>query len=181
MKTFLALVLVIVVGFGIYYVVHTHSTTVVAPVKIIPATPHPDPSNATFQFEDGPVTLNNGSETSSIGANDELQTETDLTDFVAYGDINNDSKTDTAVLLEQTSSGTGVFYNVAAYVSGVVSYNGSNAIFLGDRIIPKTITIKNGIITVTYLDRTSSEAMTDDPTLLVTKTFVYTDGELVEK
>jgi hypothetical protein len=172
----------VVAGFGIYYLVHSHSSsTAQAPITIATDTTHPDPSNATFQFEDGPLTLKNGTVTTNVTPNGELTLETDLTNTIAYGDLNGDGKNDAAFLLVQTSSGTGVFFNVAAYVSGLVTYKGTNAVFLGDRIIPKSIAIANGIITVTYLDRTASEAMTDDPTLLVTKQFVYTQGALAEK
>lgn len=182
MKKLLIVVAVIVVGGGIYYFMHARSSsTTTPPITIATDTTHPDPSNATFQFEDGPVTLKNGSATTNLTPSGEITEETDLTNTIAYGDLNSDGKNDAAFLLVQTTSGTGVFFNVAAYVSGLVNYNGSNAIFLGDRIVPKTISISKGIITVTYLDRTSSEAMTDDPTVLSTKTFTYTGGQLVEK
>lgn len=182
MKKTLILIVIVTLGFGIYYFVNSHSnSTSNGPIKIASDTIHPDPSNATFQFDDGPITLKKGTTTTSLTPNGELSQETDLTDNIAYGDLNDDSKNDAAFLLIQTNPGTGVFFNLAAYISGVVNYKGTNAIFLGDRVTPKTISIKNGIITVTYLDRTASEAMTDDPTLLVTKSFVYTNSQLVEK
>lgn len=182
-KSFIFLIIVVVLGFGIWYTVHIHSSaTVTPPIKIAPATTHPDPSNATFQFSDGPVTLKNGTAITDITPNGELTQETDLTKYMAYGDLNGDGKTDVAFLLvQQSNSGTGVFLNVAAYVSGLVQYQGTNAIFLGDNVIPKSIAMSNGIITVMYLDRTANEAMTDAPTVLTTKTFAYINGELVEK
>jgi len=182
MKKLIYLIVIVAVGFGIYYFVNYHSSSSPAgPVKIASDTTHPDPSNATFQFDDGPITLKKGTATTNLTPNGELSQETDLTDNIAYGDLNNDSKNDAVFLLIQTSPGTGVFFNIAAYVSGVVNYKGTNAIFLGDRVTPKSISIKNGIVTVTYLDRTASEAMTDEPTLLITKQFTYTHGALAEK
>jgi|SRR6185312_3550684 len=181
-KLLIAIVVVVLAGLGIYYFVHSRaSSTTPAPITIATDTTHPDPSDATFQFADGPVTLKDGSATTNLTPNGEITEETDLSDSIAYGDLNGDGKNDAAFLLVQTTPGTGVFFNVAAYVSGLVNYSGSNAIFLGDRIIPKSISIAKGIITVTYLDRTASEAMTDDPTVLTTKTFAYTGGQLVEK
>jgi hypothetical protein len=181
MKKLVTIIVIIAVGFGIYYFVHSRANQNTPPVKIATNTTNPDPSNATFQFEDGPITLKKGTITTNITPSGELTEETDLTNSIAYGDLNGDGKTDAAFLLVQTTSGTGVFFNVAAYVSGLVAYSGTNAIFLGDRVTPKSISIANGVITVTYLDRTANEAMTDDPTLLVTKQFIYTQGTLAEK
>ncbi|MDB5254405.1 MAG: hypothetical protein JWL80_471, partial [Parcubacteria group bacterium] len=107
--------------------------------------------------------------------------ETSLTDVRAYGDINGDGKDDTAALLIQIGGGSGEFVYLVGYVSGTVTYKGTNAVFIGDRIQPKTITIKNGVVTVNFLDRKADESFADEPTVNTSKQFVYTKGTLVAK
>ncbi len=111
----------------------------------------------------------------------ELEGEIILLEERAYGDINSDGKVDTVTFLAESGGGSGVFIYAAAYVSGPVNYKGSNVVFLGDRIAPKNISIKNGVITVSYLDRRDGEPFAAEPTMPVSKQFVYTNGELVEK
>jgi hypothetical protein len=174
-KKIFFLILIVLIGWGVWYVYQSRSSSTTPPVKLQPVVAHPDPSNGTFVFEDGAMTLKNGSHSDDSG-------DTNLTDTIAYGDVNKDGKNDTAALLMQTSSGTGTFFYLVAYVSGIVQYKGTNAIFIGDRIAPKSIAIDaNGVINVTYLDRKDGEPFTDDPTVSVTKQYVYAQGAIAEK
>lgn len=179
-KILFSIILVALLGWGGYTVYKNHSSTdsTVPAVHLEPTVTHPDPSNASFEDVDGTITLHNGTATTNITGY--ITEDTTLTDLLAYGDINKDGKNDTAVILVQEGSGSGVFFRVAAYVSGVVQYKGSNMVFLGDRVSPKTISIDKGIITVTYLDRKENEPYTNEPTVLTTKTYAYTDSGLVE-
>jgi hypothetical protein len=134
----------------------------------------PDPSSATFTLDDGSITLSNGAY--------EGDTErAELLPKQASGDINSDGKEDTAVLLASSGGASGVFIYVAAYVSGPVSYKGSNAIFIGDRISPESISISNGVVTFSYLDRKADEPFSAEPTVRSVKQFVYKNGTLEEK
>jgi len=133
-----------------------------------------DPANATFTFDGVEVTLSNGKiETDAR--------ETTLLEQKAYGDLNSDSRNDTVVFLAQSGGGSGIFIYVASYVSGPINYKGTNALFLGDRIAPEDISIANGIVTVSYLDRAADEALAAEPTVKVSKQFVYKNGEFQEK
>ena len=120
----------------------------------------PDPSNATFAGVEGEITV--------------LEQR-------AYGDLNSDEKIDAVVFLVENTGGTGVFVYVAAYVSGLVNYKGTNAIFLGDRISPQDISISNGIVTAEYLDRGPDESFSTEPTIRVSREFVFKNGTLEEK
>lgn len=136
----------------------------------------PDPSNATFLFEDGPITLSGGR-----GEKDTEQI--DLVEQVgyAYGDINNDKKDDAAVYLARYGGGSGTFIYLGAYISGPVNYKGTNAVFLGDRIFIEDVSIRNGIVTVEYLDRGPDEGFASEPTITVSKQFVFRNGVLEER
>jgi hypothetical protein len=151
-------------------------------VEIMPTTSRPDPSDATFIFEDGEVTLEDGKATTNLVPDSLFGTETIIVGDPVYGDINGDKKNDAVVLLTQSGSGSGMFVYIAAYVSGNVEYKGSNAVFVGDRISPQTVTVGNtGVITLTYLDRKLDEPMAAAPTVSTTKTYVFRNGELEER
>lgn len=99
----------------------------------------------------------------------------------AYGDLNNDIKEDTVVFLAESGGGSGIFIYAAAYVSGPVNYKATDAVFLGDRVSPQSISVKNGMATITYLDRKPDEPLAAEPTVPASKSFIYKDGELVER
>ncbi len=140
----------------------------------------PDPSTATFIFDDQSVTLSKGEAETTDEAMG-FTTETKLLDEKAYGDLNNDGKEDSVVFLAQSGGGSGVFIYTAAYVSGPVSYKGTSAIFLGDRIAPQSVSISNGVATVRYLDRKADEAFAAEPTVSTSKQFIYKNGEFQER
>lgn len=141
----------------------------------------PDPSNATFTFDNEPITLSAGQNERSITPGSALTEETILMDKFAYGDINRDGKEDTALLLARYGAGSGTFIYVAAFVSGPVTYHGSEATFIGDRIVPQSISINGEVVTVEYLDRGPNEALAAEPTIPTTKQFLFRDGELQER
>lgn len=175
-KLILLIIIVAAAFFGYRFFQDRSSTTTGAPQTNNTANVRPDASSASFSFDDEIVTLSRGK-----GVGGDAGEETSLLDETAYGDLNNDGKQDTAVLLARSGGGSGVFIYVATYVSGPVNYKGSNALFLGDRIAPQALTISNGVLTVTYLDRGEDEAFAAEPTISTKKEFIYRNGELQEK
>ncbi|MDB5193996.1 MAG: hypothetical protein JWN50_10 [Parcubacteria group bacterium] len=186
MKKILILLGLICAAIGVWHFTHSGSgnTTNTTVINSNPTTSgHPDASNATFTFEDGQVTLSKGTFTAPTDPDSGTAVETDLSNTFGYGDLNADGKEDVVVILVQSGAGSGTFFNIAAYVSGPISYKGTNAVFVGDRIVPKSISIKNKTITLTYLDRNPDEPMAADPTVLSTKTYLYSslDNSLQEQ
>ena len=142
----------------------------------------PDPSNAIFIFDDGPITLSAGRNERAVPTGSAFVEETVLLDKYAYGDINADGKTDTALFLVRFGAGSGTFIYLAAFVSGPVTYRGSKTIFIGDRISPQSISINNNsIVQVDYLDRGPDESFADVPTVPISKQFIYRGGEFQER
>jgi len=141
----------------------------------------PDPSNATFTFVDGPITLSNGVIDRSVVPDSSVMEEISLLDDTAYGDINNDKKIDAVTLLARFGGGSGTFIYAGAFVSGPVNYKGSNVIFIGDRINPQSVSISDGIVTIKYLDRNPDQAFSEEPTIQKTMELIYSDGELKER
>ncbi len=179
MKKIFLVVLVLLIGFGVWYMFK--QTSPVSTYNSNTSSSQPDASNATFIFDDETITLKKGSNSISIVPGGEMTQDTTLTDIISYGDINGDKKNDAVVILVQAGGGSGVFVYIALYVSGPLNYKGSNTVFVGDRVEPKSISIDNGVITFKYLDRKPNEPYAAEPTVLTTKQFVYTKGALVEK
>jgi hypothetical protein len=141
----------------------------------------PNPSNATFLIDGESITLSAGRNERIVAPGSVMTEETVALDKFAYGDINLDGKSDTVLLLARYGGGSGIFIYAAAFVSGPVTYRGSNAIFIGDRIDPQSISINNGVVTVNYLDRGPQEAFSTEPTIPASKQFAYKNGEFVER
>lgn len=180
MRKVIILLLVIGVIGALYLATRDEQVEIKVPSTTDSST-RPDPSNATFEFEDGFVTLFGGSGTRSIAPDSGIKEEITLTDMMAYGDLNSDKRNDAAVLIVRTGGGSGVFVYVAGFVSGLVNYKGTNALFVGDRVSPKSVSIANGVVTVTYLDRRADEPFAAEPTLEVSKQYSYSSGKLVER
>ena len=183
MKKLITFIVVVLIVGGVWCSIHKQSSVSVDTSSTPTGTGstsagHPDASNATFMIGDSSVTLKSGK--SIVPASDDSATadETDLTQTVSYGDLNGDGKEDEAVVLTDQGGGSGVFIYVAAYVSGNISYKGTNAVFVGDRVAPQSISVKNGVITLTYLDRGPNEPYAADPTIPTTKTYSFANGEL---
>lgn len=174
--------IVVVIAVVLYFVLpkETPEETVVSNTEQ-GETFKPDPSNATFSFDEDSVTLSSGKNETPVAPGSAIVEETILMDKFAYGDLNADGREDTALLLAQYGGGSGTFIYVAVYVSGPVNYKGSEAIFLGDRIAPQNISINNGVVTVVYLDRKADEPLVAEPTVKVTKKFSLMNGKLVER
>ena len=184
MKKVIILVIIILVGGFLFYTqsdkFHTKTDTDTT-TSNDKGDFHPDPSNATFIFDDGAVTLSGGRKEVEVAPGSAFMEEFVLQDKFAYGDVNADGKEDTALLLVRYGAGSGTFIYTAVFVSGPVNYKGSNAMFIGDRISPQSISVESGVVTVKYLDRGPDEAFAAEPTIQTTKQFVYKNGELQEK
>jgi len=141
----------------------------------------PDPSNATFTIDDEGITLSAGRNERNLASGSALVEETVLLDQFAYGDINTDGKEDAVLFLARYGGGSGTFIYLAAFVSGPVTYRGSEATFIGDRVFPQSISINDSTITVKYLDRAEDEPLAAEPTIQVSKQFSYRAGEFEER
>lgn len=173
MKKFLLLIIIILAAGFLYFKKHNVS----APAPSLNnnlSTTEKDPSNGTFSIDDEKFTLSNGKAESENGT-------VELLEEKAAGDINKDGKDDNVLLLAQSGGGSGVFIYIAAYISGPVSYKGTNAIFIGDRISPESVAVSNGVITLKYLDREPDESFASEPTVPKTLQFVLQGGILEEK
>lgn len=173
MKAVISIViLILVVGSG-YYIWQRNSSETTFNSGSTPSggSSKPDASNATFLFNEGPITLSKGKSEKEVSPGSVFLEVTELLGNPAYGDINNDGKQDTIVLLARYGVGSGTFIYMGAYVSGPVTYKGTNAVFIGDRVSPQGISIDGDIVTVNFLGREDGEPFTIEPTIQMYKRF----------
>jgi hypothetical protein len=85
------------------------------------------------------------------------------------GDLDGDGHNDAALILMHKAGGSGTFYYVAACLNMNGTYEGTNAVLLGNRITLHDITVKNGVIIVNYAERGPEEPMTALPSKGMTK------------
>jgi heat shock protein HslJ len=101
-------------------------------------------------------------------------------------DLNKDGREDVAFLLTQETGGSGVFYYVVAALNKETGYEGSQGLFLGDRIAPQTTEVSDkGFVVVNYAVRKTGEDFSVSPSvgksiqlLLDTETMQF--GEVVK-
>jgi hypothetical protein len=157
-----------------------------APVKPTPAatTAGQDPQNATYIINGQPVTLVNGVAEQPAAPGSAEKIETKYFGNSVEVDLNADGKLDSGFLLTQTTGGSGVFFYAAAAIQNPDgSYQGTNAIFLGDRIAPQSTNVdpnNPAQFVVNYADRAPGEPMSAQPTQGVSKTLKLDNGTLVE-
>ena len=140
----------------------------------------PDYKNATYLIEGSFVTLSDGFFEAEIAPGSASKITTRYFGNEAFGDLNGDGNVDAAFLLIQTTGGSGTFFYLVVALQTTSGVEGTNAIFLGDRIAPQNTVIENGIITVNYADRNPGEPFTTQPSLGVSKYFKIEKNILTE-
>jgi hypothetical protein len=140
-----------------------------------------DGRNSTFSLDGNPVTLIEGIEEVPAAPGSEAKIVTEYVGAESIGDLNADGLPDTAFLVAQSAGGTGHFYYVVVALKTESGHVTTNAVLLGDRIIPRSTDISEGELRVNYLDRKQDEPMTAEPSVRVAKNFKVTgSGVLVE-
>ncbi|MDE2079419.1 MAG: hypothetical protein KGI73_03470 [Patescibacteria group bacterium] len=136
--------------------------------------------DATYTIDGASVALANGVYEAAAAPGSASKTVTRFFGNEANGDVNGDSKPDSAFLLTQETGGSGTFYYLAVALATSTGYIGTNAVFLGDRIAPQTTEIKNGYIIVNYADRAAGEPMSSRPSVGVSRYFAVSGTTLAE-
>ncbi len=134
------------------------------------------PLDSTYSIEGKAVTLVNGKSSMEIAPGSASKIETTVFDEPIYGDMDNDGVDDALILLTQNSGGSGVFYYAIVALKKGDTYQGLNAVLLGDRIAPQTKSITSLIATVNYADRKKDEPMTAQPSIGVSKYLIVSNG-----
>ncbi len=138
-----------------------------------------DPLNATYRIDGREVRLVNGRAVESVAPSVKTKTKIVVCGQPVYGDLDGDGQRDAALLLVLDPGGSGTFYYAAAarYENG--TYRGTNAVFLGDRIAPQEVAIRDGILEVSYAERRPDEPMSTPPSVGRTMHLILRNGALV--
>ena len=134
----------------------------------------------TYIIENIPVTLINGISETESAPGSAAKSITRCSGDEAIADLNSDCKKDAAFILIRNTGGSGTFYYMAVIISSAKEYKGTNAIYIGDRIIVNSIVAKGGTITVNYLGRKKDDPMSAMPTVHVSKQIKIKGGQLFE-
>jgi hypothetical protein len=150
------------------------------PENRLPSSAVSGPANATYVLEDALVTLVDGRTEQQAVPGSTERIETTLLDMPAWGDLDGDGIEDAAVVLLHRTGGTGSFYYVAAAILQGASFKGTNAVFLGDRVVVQSMQIRDRVLRVKYADRPNKEAMAGTPTIQRTTLLTLREGRLVK-
>jgi hypothetical protein len=132
--------------------------------------------NATYLIEKQAFRLVNGRAEVHPAPGSAIKITTVVFGKPAYGDLNHDGRDDAALFLIHDPGGSGTFYYIAAAIAAGDIYQGTNAVLLGDRVFPRTIHIRNGVIVAQYDDRRPDEPMAAAPSIGKTITLTLTEG-----
>lgn len=91
------------------------------------------------------------------------------------GDLNADGRDDVAFIIRREDDERGVLYYLTTALASDNGKQGTNLIFLGEKIQPENIAITGGIISISYTDLSNLESTT---TLVINAQVV--DGNLVQ-
>lgn len=137
------------------------------------------PENTSYSIDGTIVHLTNGTETTQAAPGSSSTVKTAIFEVSqSSDDLNQDGRADRVVILMQNTGGSGTFYYAAAAIQTGNGYIGTNAIFLGDRIAPQSVTMTNGMMQVNYADRTPDESFSVPPSQGKTLFAVYTNDRL---
>ena len=139
---------------------------------------HGDLANATFTIENRQVSLQHGQAAWPAAPGSAAVVKTRLVGEPGTGDIDGDGEPDAVVWLRQTPGGSGTFYYLAPAIRKRGGYAGGTAVFVGDRIAPNDLTIRNGVIVANYADRASGEPMALPPHLSRTRYLTWEEDAL---
>lgn len=123
------------------------------------------PEDGVYAVDDELVMLKDGKASTPAAPGSAETIDTAMFGVPTYGDLDGDGKQDAAFWLVQTSGGTGTFYYLAVAMNIGTGYQGSNAIFVGDRIAPQVVEIKNGQAIANYADRAPGEPFSAQPSM----------------
>ena len=127
------------------------------------------PLYATYTIENRTFTLVNGKAEESSAPGSASMSKVSIFGEPVVGDIDGNGSVDAVMYLTEDSGGSGTFYYLAAALNENGEYKGTNAIFLGDRIAPQNIQIKNGLVLANYAERNPTDPMTASPSVGVTR------------
>lgn len=124
------------------------------------------PKDAAYVIDGKVVQLQNGSAETEAAPGSASKIVTRYFGNEVTHDFDKDGRDDTVFLLTQETGGSGTFFYVVAALNKENGYEGSQALFLGDRIAPQSTHMGTGdIVVVNYADRKVGEDFSVRPSV----------------
>jgi hypothetical protein len=127
--------------------------------------PGSDPLNTTYLIDGFAFALVNGIAEQPSAPGSAGRDSVSVLGVPTYADLDDDGDDDAALFLRKTGQGSGTFYYLAAARKTSEGFVGTDALFLGDRILPENISIQTGIVTARYTDRSPEENFSIPPSV----------------
>ncbi len=134
-----------------------------------------NPLQATYSLDGLEVTLRDGHFDMPAAPGAAARISVSVFGPPVYGYLDDDQDMDAALILVHQGGGSGTFYYVAAAIADESGYRGTNAVLLGDRIVPKLVNIQHRSIVAEFLDRKTSQPFSATPTVAVSR-YAFLDG-----
>jgi heat shock protein HslJ len=151
-----------IVLIGGFYVLNSYIYNEKQSVQM-PAMSHKD---ATYVIDGNVVKLTNGISEIEAAPGSTSKIITKYFGNEVTLDFNNDGREDVAFLLTQETGGSGTFYYVVAALNKETGYEGSQGLFLGDRIAPQsTVVVDSNLVVINYADRKPGEDFSVQPSV----------------
>lgn len=136
------------------------------------------PRDASYLIDNQAVQLIDGHAESEAAPGSAAKVVTHVVKDPVFGDLDGDGQADAALFLSHASGGSGTFTYVAAVMMKDGRCQGTNAVFLGDRVTPQAIRIVDGVIVARYLNRRPEEPMAVTPSVAKTIEIELLGGHL---
>jgi hypothetical protein len=121
--------------------------------------------NAVYLIDGEPVSLRHGRAKQPATPGSAVMIETTIWEnSTVAGDLDGDGDMDYALVLEQDAGNGNAFAYLAAAMQGSTGYEGSEVLFLGERIHHPQVSIQDGIIQVHFMDRGPFGQFNQSPT-----------------
>ncbi len=138
------------------------------------------PLNADYTIEGSRVHLTNGEADVEAAPGSTSRIVTRYFGNEIRVDLDGDGRTDTVLLLTQSTGGSGTFYYVVAALDRPEGIVGSHGLLLGDRIAPQSMAVgPSNHIVVNYAERAPGESFAVPPTVN-TSLLLHFDAEGLE-
>lgn len=181
LSLFALAVLLVLSGAYLFYKNKANAPTVSPiPSPVPPSASAFDPLNATYVVENRSIKLTGGRAEEKGTEGTSSRTITEIFGEPVIGDLNGDGRADAAFFVTQSSGGSGTFFYAAVAINTASGTEGTNAVFLGDRIAPDNIRIKDGRAVANYAERKPGEPFTVQPSVGVSA-YLALDSDVLKR
>lgn len=124
-----------------------------------------DVKNLAVTIDGQVFVMSNGFAASEAAPDSATQNTVRIVGEPVWGDVDRDGQPDAALLIANDPGGSGTFYYAVLAVGDSGIYSSTNALLLGDRIVPQTVNFLDGRFVYNYQARGPDEPMTARPTV----------------